>query len=287
MEKGDVEGVESSQEESSVEDLPPPPSVSKNGTVEGIQEHHSITVTGTWKYWTKSGDYREPDVEVPARLFLVQLLSGGGSHKAYGYTDWDGDFSISGVDPSGGIKSRLWCYVNHAPYSYEIRVVSSGDSLTGITTDVWHLGYTNTFNFPDGGQEHSIGTWTGDGAFWIKDDLDRASFYPSTQPGPATARWMEDSTHGNHYHPAGQIHLIGIAERAPDVVIHEAGHNVMYNLYEDYYPVGTSDNHSFESVETAPIAWKEGWASFLTLAVNGNGIHTYTNGRSTNLETPT
>ena len=101
--EGDVPGVQSSQEEPPVEELPPPPAVSKDGTVEGEQEHHSITVTGTWRYWTKLGDYRvNPDEPVPAEIFLVELASGSGAPKAYGYTDSDGNFSISGVDPSSG-----------------------------------------------------------------------------------------------------------------------------------------------------------------------------------------
>jgi hypothetical protein len=249
IEKGDIEGIpyapqyepsleellSTSEYEPSVENLPSPPAILPDGTLMHVEQHHSITVTGNLSFYWQAGDYRDnPAQLLPAKVVLVQLCDANGNHKAYGYTDSSGNFSISGVDPSGGTKATWWCYTKYAVGSniYELRVVDSGDSLTELT-NVYHTYYTTVFNWPDDGGIHSIGAWElqagqiGLGAWWIKDDLRRAYLYATPQPGSCTVRWSESSTDGTHYHPGGQVHLVGTDRKAPDVVIHEYGHNVI------------------------------------------------------------
>gem|GEM_PF-6399631 len=49
--------------------LPDPPAVSLNGVVEGTEEHSSITVTGTFKYWTILGDTRRMGILIHLDTF--------------------------------------------------------------------------------------------------------------------------------------------------------------------------------------------------------------------------
>jgi hypothetical protein len=276
--KGDVEPI-AKPERAVPEEIPPvAPAVTTGGVVAETTSHSSITVTGTFKYWTILGDYRSgtPDTLVPADTFLVELLDSSGSHVAYGYTDSTGYFSIPGVDPSGGIKARWWCYVKYWPYDYELRVVDSGDTLTGLD-DVHRTDCTGVFYFADDGGTHSIGEWeltkgdTNDGAWWIKDDLDRAFRFTPTQPGPSTARWYATSTDGAYYVLGGQIHLEAVNERSPDTVVHEYGHNVMWNIYTNWnWPSYCPSPHYI-----------------FPLVVNGNPTYTWSSGSSLNLETPT
>jgi hypothetical protein len=267
--------------------------------MEKIGEHHSITLTGTLRYFTKLGDYRDyPDTPVAAKRFLVEVVDADGAHLAYGYTNDYGYFSIPGVNPNGGMVVRMWCYVKYSPYDYELRVVQSGNSLTGLT-NVYYFAYTGVFYFPDDGQPHGVGQIDlpldiyGDGACWIKDDLDRAFRYVSLntpdQPGPATVRWTETSGDGDHWDPLlNQIHLTGEAEKAPDTVIHEYGHQVMANIYGiiNYPPYLPLTHYIFQSCGSN-CAWAEGWADFFPLIVNGNSGYTFSNSYTYNLEIPT
>jgi hypothetical protein len=295
LKKGDIEGIPSTSDyETPVELLPKPPAYLPNGTLPQIEQHHSITVTGNFGFYWQSGDYRDNPNEIrPAQYFLVELCDANGNHKAYGYTDSDGNFSIPGVDPSGGIKARWWCYhaygVGDVIY-HELRVVDSGGSLTGLT-DVYHTDYTTVYPWDDDGGEHSIGHWylsagiLGLGAWWIKDDLERAFLTPATWPGSGTAMWSESSTDETYYDVGGQIHLVGAAKKAPDVVVHEYGHNVMYNVY-GYYPPGDCTGHDIPDASNPGCGWTEGWADFFALAVNGNSEFTDTFGDTLGLEVP-
>ena len=299
VKKGDIDGIPSTSEyEPPVEKLPSPPAILPDGTLTHVEQHHSITVTGNLSFYWQAGDYRDNPTQLhPAKVVLVQLCDANGNHKAYGYTDESGNFSISGVDPSGGTKARWWCYTKYAVGSniYELRVVDSGDSLTELT-NVYQTYYTTVFNWPDDGGQHSVGNWIlqasqiGLGAWWIKDDLRRAYLYATPRPGSCTVKWAEDSVDGTHYHVGGQVHLVGADRKAPDVVIHEYGHNVMYNVYGGYWPPNSCPSpHFIWQKSNVNCAWREGWAEFFPLAVNGNSIYTHTEGPSydENFETGT
>ena len=120
----------------------------------------------------------------------------------------------------------------------------------------------------------------GDGAFWIKDDLDRAYRFPPYLPGPGTVLWYETSQEGNGFDDLNTllIKLRGEAEQRPDVVVHEYGHRVMYNWYGGIMPEGRGGHAPYE-VLTQSFAWKEAWGDFFALAVNGNSSYTLPGGQ--------
>ena len=104
------------------ENIPPPPSITLDGKIiEPIEEHHSINVTGRFQYWignNLASDYRNRDdpnqfTLVPATNFLVEIRGSDNSHRGWGYTDASGHYSISGIDPTGGIKQRCFAYVSY------------------------------------------------------------------------------------------------------------------------------------------------------------------------------
>lgn len=289
--------------------LPPPPTISVDGIIQPAEEHHSITVTGRFYFWTK-GDYRVnpdvyreyPDTLVPARNFLVQLRDQFDQLRGYGYTDANGFYSIPGVDPNEYLKARFFAYINYS--GDELRVIYNPNeaSHTGLE-NVWVTGDTSLYEFSDDGGTHSLGDWVfsqgvdGDGAFWIKDDLDRAYRFPGpgqSAPGPGTIFWTETSNIGNYFdrNYEGQplmIFLKGEAQKRPDAVVHEYGHKVMLNVY-GYIPSGngppTLPNHWFGQTSSPGFAWVEDWATFFALAVNGNQYYTIEGGDPQNLEVP-
>jgi hypothetical protein len=159
-----------------------PPSV-KTGEVQSDLQPMSpgtLTVTGRW------GFYDRGDVWTGANQFSVELVTGGGSHLAWGYTDANGYFTLGPVTnpSSAGVKVVIRTYVKYAPNNYELMTVVWG----GGSWDNTYYGSTDTYVFSDG--THSVGTWEiakasvdwRAKAWWIKDDLDRGFKYPPNQP---------------------------------------------------------------------------------------------------------
>jgi hypothetical protein len=257
-----------------------------------------LTVIGKWSHYDRNGS------KSPSKNFLVELRKGSdGTHLAFAYTDNSGNFSLGPVTNPGsaGIKVRIWTYVKYLSDD------ASGDELmivpNGSTSDYSHcyFGDTNTtYVFPDG--TNSVGNWeivrdSPEGtspnahAWYIKDDIDRGWLYPypfSHTVGDITVEWKFDSTVGTYYMPGEHVHLLGDDRKSPDAIIHEMGHNVMYNLYGHTFPPSDCPNpHYVQRSSGIFCGWTEGWADFYALVVNGDPVFTWPSGDSLNLETPT
>jgi hypothetical protein len=120
-------------------------------------------------------------------------------------------------------------------------------------------------------------------AMWIFQDLRRAWEYvrnntnPQTDPGSVTARWetgRNDLTpcSGSCFYAGPGGPYIFIAQRSSlsaDAVVHETGHNYMYNAtgWWLWWDVGCY-SHDLFTQEDVNCAWSEGWADFFALPVN-------------------
>jgi len=143
-------------------------------------------------------------------------------------------------------------------------------------------------------------------AMWIFQDLRRGWEYintaTGTDPGSATARWEKDKTTflpctgtcAWPYLPIGGIFIGHLDRHSPDVIIHELGHQYMYNASGTWWWPNVGDmlaclSHGIQDRENALCAWSEGWADFFALAVNGDACFDWNNTPCSglNLETPT
>ncbi|HKO96196.1 MAG TPA: hypothetical protein VJU86_04350 [Pyrinomonadaceae bacterium] len=254
-----------------------------------------LTVTGRWFHYNRNGSL------IPSRSFLIQLRrASDGAHLAFAYTDVNGNFSVGPVTNPGsaGVRVRVWTYVKYdsaAANDDELMVVPNGNSSN--FANAYYSEIQNNYVFPDG--TSSVGSWeiTRDNpegsqpnahAWYIKDDLDRGWLYPPTAVGDCTVEWRFDSTEGAYYRRGEHVHLTGDNRRSPDIILHEMGHNVMYNVYGNTFPnTDCPSPHFIQSTSGIVCAWTEGWANFYALAVNGDPIFTWDSGASLNLETPT
>ncbi len=254
----------------------------------------SLTVTGKWSHYNLNGNL------IPSRTFLVQLRrASDGAHLAFAYTDRSGNFTLGPVANPGsdGVRVRIWTYVKYDsadPTDDELMVVPNGSASSYTNT---FYGETPVSYFADG--TNSIGNWeisrdNPEGsrpnahAWYIKDDLDRGWRYPPTAVGDCTVEWQFDSTVGTFYRRGEHVHLTGEDRNSPDTVLHEMGHNVMYNVYGNTFP--TTDcpaPHYINASSGIVCAWTEGWANFYALVVNGDPVFTWPGGAALNLETPT
>lgn len=253
-----------------------------------------LTITGRFQFYDRNDN-------LASEQLGVQIVYDGTVNQfAYCVTDIDGYFTC-GPFPHGcdNFQARLLTYTNFAPYNDKLVVINPD-----LPTPVW--GYniygfkTDPFSFEDG--THDIGTWVvpnnsnNELAFWIISDLIKAWKYvwfntgssqsPQETAGPATVEWKIDSIHGDHYHPGGNIHLTGNAALSASIVLHEYGHNVMYNVY-GLIPGWCPDPHYINLSSNVQCAWTEGWANFFAIAVNNDPVFRWASGASENLETPT
>lgn len=131
-----------------------------------------------------------------------------------------------------------------------------------------------------------IGIPSSDDAFWIKEDLETGFRFPvqhggSWPSGSYIAEWEGvwdpspfDPPNSSHYNCGGHMLINSThAQDGPDVVLHEMGHNVMYNAYGGWWPEGDIPrDHQMGVAYNAGGAWREGWATFWALAVTGTGM---------------
>ncbi len=248
----------------------------------------TTTLVGTFKYWTIPGDYRANTAlytTTVGKYFLIQVLNSYGTVLKSGYTNSAGSFSLSFTNPgSGGIRVRVYAYDK-----------TSSGAILATTSNGVSIYYAQTvlFTVPDGYK--NVGTLTlvkadpTEGAFWIKNDIEKAyrSIYLRNNPGSGIARWTPSSTDGTYYRLGEHIHLKGVDKKSSDTVIHEYGHNVMYNIYGRWFPINDCPSpHYINRIGGKNCGWTEGWADFFPLFVNGNPTYTWASGAYLNLETP-
>ncbi len=145
-------------------------------------------------------------------------------------------------------------------------------------------------------------------AVWILHDMLRGWRHihdiSGENPGAASARWEKDDNslfpcNSSCFVPGFSVNGIFIAEQSrdsADIVVHELGHNYMYNASGAWWWSDIDDmlaclDHGIKEQENHLCAWTEGWASFFALAVNGDECFDWNNtscgSGSTDLETPT
>jgi len=258
----------------------------------------SLTVTGKWSY------YDRDDVYTGAREMLVEVVRGdNGNHLAWCYTNLSGDYSCGPFTNPGGVGVRSWIhsYTSYNPNPDRLVVVNP-DWGTSPSTDNTFITQTGISVFIDG--TRSIGSWhvnngaSYERAYWIERDLidtwryvffgTGSSQSPQETTGPATVEWKIDSTHGTHAHRGGNIHLKGADPLSDTVVGHEYGHAIMWTIYGAWMPTTYCPSpHYINSASHVNCAWTEGWANFITIAVNNDPVVRWSSVGSINLETPT
>lgn len=70
---------------------------------------------------------------------------------------------------------------------------------------------------------------------------------------------------------------------APDVILHEYGHALMY-LAQGSTPLAGDKNHGFDVEVDPPVAYSEGWASAFALSVCPDGQYNFSEGTSENVD---
>lgn len=240
-----------------------------------------VSVTGTYLMSNRenNGTYKHANS-------LVQLVNGAnGDHLAWSYTNSEGVFTFPAiVNPgSDGVSIRVYavrfiagglgygvcklsfCNDNAAADTTQYTSFHSqlSPQITGILDGVHQVGVIQSpFSLTNNLR-----------AMWIKHDMDEAHAHlnqNSLVRGPFTAEWSNTSTTGNFYSIGGNIHFKSdVANGTNHTVLHEIGHNVMFNA--GTFPTSPTDcpnPHYVNAVSGTQCAWTEGWASAFANMVN-------------------
>lgn len=256
-----------------------------------------LTITGRWRFFDRN------DNRTSTHL-LVQIIRGDNNTVlASCYTDANGFYSCGPFTNPGsaGVRSRLLTFVTDTATGNTLVTVDPSVGTAGTVANAYRV-TTEIRVFADGTRD--IGAReipNGDSverAFWIMQDLIRVWLYiwnqtgssqtPQESAGSATVEWSFTGTDGDYYQSGGNIHLRGNSPLSNTVVGHEYGHNIMYTVYGNWMPTSNCPSpHFIQRSSNVTCAWTEGWANFLTMAVNNDPVYRWETGGSVNLEIPT
>jgi hypothetical protein len=113
-------------------------------------------------------------------------------------------------------------------------------------------------------------------AMWIYEDMLRAfEFWINNayfDPGPVTTIWEDQVEGGTGFYCCSDPRVVIGDDNADskDIVIHEIAHNYLYNMYQEIVGDSCPSPHNMFIESNIYCAWREGWAEFLPLIVNGD-----------------
>ncbi|MBB4965537.1 hypothetical protein [Saccharothrix violaceirubra] len=281
--------------------LPQPHSDDPDGTP-GVRA--TSCVRGTWNYADHNGNFRQ------SANFQVQVWDSdpiGDDLLGTVMTGASGDYNVcfdndDGIGGGGNdvfvrfvAESPLWNVQRDDEEPYLFRTETRDDVADGSTTDFGAQRPVTQNLMPvvelyD--QVNAASDWT-PGDCW--DRLDR-------ECRRIPVNWTPTSNLGDHYCSEeggpdcpreNEIYLRGNANTSTTTAIHEVGHGVMDDVYDDQYPRTNCPNpHAIQGQSEPGCAWSEGFAEWYPAQVTGAPTYVFPGGgadagRTLNLEDPT
>ncbi|NUT97613.1 MAG: hypothetical protein HOY78_36880 [Saccharothrix sp.] len=211
---------------------------------------------------------------------------------ATGLTDGDGRFRLcyENIDDEGGgqdvyvrvaTENTLWIIRNgrtRKSYSFYTDVVANGGAAVEFGTvrpsDPALMRGVEAFD-----TVNAAWNWTPGNCWDARDTTCRQG----------KINWAPDSTDGTYY--SLQENAVHLAAEDPDsniLVLHEFGHYMMDDVYEDDFPPAPNCSpHYITKISSAGCAWTEGFATWFGVAVLGDPTFRWPGGRTLDVEGPT
>lgn len=239
----------------------------------------TVTVVGSFQYYDRNGWLQS------ARYMIVDLYD----VDTWGIYHWlattttrsDGSFAFP---PVTNTDTGLNLYVVWWTDFWDS--VSARHTVTDFLGGTYGWGSEIQYNVPDGTAYFYYYVPAGstqEPAMWIFQDLRRGWEYLKGQtgfdPGSASTRWelnqgcIYQIGCGSLFYAGAGGPFVFIADSqvgSPDTVIHELGHNYMYNAKGYWYWDSSCWGHDIFVRIDVNCAWSEGWGDFFALAVNGD-----------------
>jgi len=241
-------------------------------------------VIGQFTYQDQTGAWRA------SRNLQVQAWNGG-TKLAVGVTDGTGHYSLC---YDGAVVGTANIFVKFVTENSIWRVQRAGNPLA------WNSG---TSSVAPGSTVDKGNLTTGDPALarglhafdevndawmWIPKPHNLCFDQDDSSCRQVKVNWAPDSTDGTYYSlGANDVHLAADDPNAAITVVHETGHAIMDDVYNDAFPPAPSCNpHSIQGATSQGCAWTEGWAEWFPATVYHDPFFRWASGASLNLETP-
>lgn len=250
-------------------------------------------VAGNWSYADQTGTFRN------AMNFQVQVWDQdalfGDDLLAVGLTDFFGNYNLCFDGASEGFpdSGTADVYVRFVSEVSVFRVQRGGGPLvfqTGTTFDVAPFTTLNLGALTTGDPALHRGLHAFDAAndawLFIPKPVNSCFDQDDATCRQLRINWAPDSTDGTYYSPgANDVHLAADDPNAAVTVVHEIGHALMDDIYNDAMPPSPNCNpHSITGTSSAGCAWVEGWAEWFPATVYNDPFFRWPSGASLNLE---
>ncbi len=245
-------------------------------------DRSKVTLTGTWVY-----SDRDHETEAPVRFAEVEVwyIDCYGKHQLVSTTSTDnlGKFKASydKVD-----EAMIW----------QVKVIFN--NTFARVEDNSGLAFADSRYYPDlsnGGklEQHEVPFNSNiEAASWIFHDIIKTyNFLTAYQRPNVKAILVYNPTGPDPRYLRTGNRKILVNQRyseSNNVVPHELGHLYMDDAYLQNYPAAdcfsAGRNHIMNGTTEPGCAWTEGWAHFISLAVNGSSTFTYEEGETYDVE---
>jgi len=255
-----------------------PPAAAKGPGVQATS-----CVTGGWFYQDVTGAVR------PSINMLVEAWEGG-TRLTYGVTDFGGRYSLCFANVPGG--RNVWVRFVTMNNLWRVRETGTPNDFV-FNTGALHVadGANVEFGnlFPaDPAFDRALSAFDSANTAWLWTP----GYCWDDRDAPAACRqlvmnWSPSSTTGAYYDWT-EVQLRAADPDSPILVVHEIGHFVMDDVYEDAYPpIPNCNPHSIHIQSSPGCAWSEGFAEWYPAQVFNDPFFRWPGGGFENLETPT
>jgi hypothetical protein len=220
--------------------------------------------------------------------------TGGDDLLASGVTDAAGAFRLcfAATDEEGGGQDvytlfstdntqwTVWKAMSHAAYTFRTETqanLGSGGTAAFGARQPGNAQFMRAVQAFD--EVGAAWNWTPGNCWDARDTTCRK----------AHVNWAPDATDGTWYDTNDDnVYLLPDDPRSAELVLHEFGHLVMDDVYEDAFPSSPSCSpHYIPKTSSRGCAWTEGFATLYEVMVLGQPIFRWADGSTLDVEQPT
>jgi Ca2+-binding RTX toxin-like protein len=258
----------------------------------GVNIPGGSCISGTWGYQHPSLGY----TGVPNYQIQVWDDDTGSSDDlmAVVVTQFNGTYSgcFTTDDEEGAGTMEVYVHFVSANSVWRVRNNATNDNNLVNTTGVVNVAEGVDFSFgalqPANNFHRGIHAFHAIDKFWQwgHDPVNLCFDYGETPCRQMIANWTETSTDGTYYSlNNNDIHLAAADPDAEHVVIHEATHAAMDDVYNDNYPAFPNCSPHFVNGDSSTgCAWTEGFAEWVPAAVLNDPFFRWPTGQFLDLE---
>jgi len=248
-------------------------------------------VTGNFGYYDQNSTWHN-SMNLQVQVWDDEVFSD--TLLASGLTDWAGNYNLcfDGGPEDWPDSGTADVYVKVITEN-NVWKVQNGGALTfqtGTTSDVPQGSTLNlgSLTAGDGTMQRGLHAFdeANDAWLWIPKPTNVCFDQDDAGCRQLVINWGPSSTDGTYYSTgSNDVHLAADDPNAAMTVVHEIGHAVMDDVYNDSFPSAPSCNpHTITGTTSTGCAWTEGWAEWFPATVYNDPYFRWPSGSSLNLE---